>query len=91
MRELNLHALIHFLLINIDKMNVKLQSNRVLEQTPQNTAQRTNRVEHHLVNIDAAPVLIRSALKQRCSISDVYCLFFHVSISLDKKMLVTSP
>ena len=44
-------------------------------------------LKHRLINVDAAPVLIRPAWKQRCF--NVCCI--HVSISQDKKLLLMLP
>ena len=44
-------------------------------------------LKHRLINVDAAPVLIRPAWKQPC----FNVCYIHVSISQDKKLLLMLP
>ena len=63
----------------------------ILRQALQNTPQRSCRVKHRLVKTDAAPVFIRSALKQRCFNQGriLSCVFF-TSQFLKKLLLISS-
>ena len=61
---------------SIIKKNVKLPANRTLEQTPRIRYSGHAGLKHRLVNDDAAPVLIRSARKQRCYNDCFSCLNF---------------
>ena len=57
-KNIYLHVLLKILLINYyGQIIKKFPANIILGTTPQ---------KHRLVNVDAAPALIRSAMKQRC-------------------------